>query len=407
MFKRLFLVIVIGALMLMVLPANVVAQEGDEPVRTGLRPDAPPYAVRGPYSVGTMEFVIEDDERSLPVTVWYPAVSDTFEEHYTYMLEMPPLPFMGYAILDAVPDSENGPYPLVLFSHGAQSSRYSSLYLTEHLASYGFVVIAPNHTGDTMANGEDEDVFIRSHATRPVDIVRVIDFADVATNGDGTMAGMIDVEHVAVMGHSSGAWTALLAAGAQRDYRALETWCADNPDDFWSCGNLLGQEEVLTELYGLDAVPEGLWPAVGDTRVDAIVPMAPGNAVAFGPEGLAVIDVPALIMIGTLDMFLPYNSFGPPTHEAIGGEPKAFVTFESGNHMLFGNSCSANPWMVEWGAFAFCSDSVWDINRAHDLIDHFVTAFLLAELYGDEEAAAALAPDAVDFPGITYETTGY
>lgn len=47
------------------------------------------------------------------------------------------------------------------------------------------------------------------------------------------------------------------------------------------------------------------------------------------------------------------------------------------------------------------------MDRAHDLINHFATAFLLAELYGDEDAATALAPEAVVFPGITYEATGY
>ena len=85
MYKRLFLVIVIGTLILTALPANIVGQEGDAAVRTGLRPDAPPYAVRGPYWVGTMEFLIEDDERPLNVTVWYPALNpDGVEEAATY-----------------------------------------------------------------------------------------------------------------------------------------------------------------------------------------------------------------------------------------------------------------------------------------------------------------------------------
>jgi hypothetical protein len=47
------------------------------------------------------------------------------------------------------------------------------------------------------------------------------------------------------------------------------------------------------------------------------------------------------------------------------------------------------------------------MDRAHDLLDHFVTAFLLGELYGDAEVAAALSPEAVNLPGIIYETTGY
>ena len=51
------------------------------------------------------------------------------------------------------------------------------------------------------------------------------------------------------------------------------------------------------------------------------------------------------------------------------------------------------------------TDPVWDMNRAHDLINHFATAFLLDTLKGDKEAHAALLPDAVSFPGIEYATT--
>ena len=54
-----------------------------------------------------------------------------------------------------------------------------------------------------------------------------------------------------------------------------------------------------------------------------------------------------------------------------------------------------------------CADPVWDMDRAHDLINHFVTAFFLAELKGDTAAAAALAPENVAFPGIEYETNSY
>ena len=42
-----------------------------------------------------------------------------------------------------------------------------------------------------------------------------------------------------------------------------------------------------------------------------------------------------------------------------------------------------------------------------DLINHFATAFLMAELKADEEAAATLVPDAVDLPGIEFESEGY
>jgi len=61
---------------------------------------------------------------------------------------------------------------------------------------------------------------------------------------------------------------------------------------------------------------------------------------------------------------------------------------------------------VQYG-YNLCADAVWDMDRAHDLANHFVTAFLFDILNGDEAAHAALAPDAVAFPGITYQAEGF
>lgn len=46
------------------------------------------------------------------------------------------------------------------------------------------------------------------------------------------------------------------------------------------------------------------------------------------------------------------------------------------------------------------------MQRAHDLINHFTTMFLVAVLYSDAEATAALSPEEVGFPGITYQAEG-
>ena len=44
-----------------------------------------------------------------------------------------------------VPVSTDGPFPVVLFSHGASSFRLQSTALTTHLASWGFVVVSPDY----------------------------------------------------------------------------------------------------------------------------------------------------------------------------------------------------------------------------------------------------------------------
>ncbi len=53
-------------------------------------------------------------------------------------------PYVTDAVRD-IPASTDGPFPLVLFSHGFAGFRLTSTALTTHLASWGFVVIAPDY----------------------------------------------------------------------------------------------------------------------------------------------------------------------------------------------------------------------------------------------------------------------
>lgn len=409
--KRVFFSVVIAALIVMTLPIGVSAQESEGPAQVGLRPDAPLYALHGPYWAGTMELVIEDEERPLQVTIWYPALNpDSLEEHYTYEMNYAPgfFPFSidGHALPEAEGDSANAPYPLVVFSHMLQGWRTMSVYLTEHLASYGFVVISVDHTGETIANFEKP--FWQHYHYRPLDITRVIAFADELTASEGPLSDLINTEQVAVTGHSSGGWTSLAAAGAQMDFGALQTYCDEHAAEMLveDCSQLLRNADALAMLFGLDSAPEGLWPAIYDERVAAIVPLSPDTN-HFGARGFAAIKVPTMILVGSLDRFIPpeYNVF--PRYHDLGSLDKSLVVFDGADHMMFANSCDTSPWLIDIGAFMACSDPVWDMDRAHDLINHFVTAFLLAELYGDEDAVVALAPDAVQFSGIQYETTGF
>ena len=98
-----------------------------------------------------------------------------------------------------------------------------------------------------------------------------------------------------------------------------------------------------------------------------------------------------------------------PAYDAVSSAQKAQVVFLEAGHNMFDNECKAFPYMIEidptllWA----CSDPVWDLSRAHDLINHFTTAFLLDVLKGDKDAHAALTPDAISFPGIAYEAQGF
>ena len=75
--------------------------------------------------------------------------------------------------------------------------------------------------------------------------------------------------------------------------------------------------------------------------------------------------------------------------------------------MIFTNPCASVRWYAKPLAGEFCADTVWDRPQAHDLISHFATAFLLAELKQDGAAAAVLAPESAVFPEIRFEAEGY
>jgi predicted dienelactone hydrolase len=407
---------VLFALLLIVLLVNAsltIQAQGKGPEQVGLRPDAPEYAKHGPYWVGARDFIIDkDSKKPIAITVWYPALNPEGAQEAieylanVYFMELPagvkPI-VKGHALRDADPDSAKAPYPLVIYSHGFQGFRELSTFLCEHLASNGFVVIAPDHKGDV------NEIFYASIIKRLVEVKRVITYADMLTAKSGTLAGVIDTEKIAVIGHSAGGITSYGAAGAPINWTTIEAYCAQAPEDPACSGDPKTLKKAMLDAAGLEAEPQGLWPPIWDSRVDAIIPMT-GSFEEYGQEGLAKVTVPALIMYGSLDwLFLAtpdvVNTWLHPIYDKIASSQKGNVIFTGGNHLIFFDSCEALPFLLNLDLFSYCSDSVWDMDRAHDLINHFTTAFLLDVLKGDKEAHKALLPDAVKFAGIEYKTT--
>ena len=411
--KRLVLAVVM-LLALSALPVNVMAQEGVPALNSGFRPDAPPYGARGPHVVGTQDLVI-DGETPLVVTVWYPTLNDEGAEEaimYPYetnpdMLQGMAPTVAGRAISNAPYDLSAGPYPLVILSHGYSLGRTAYAWLAEHLASHGFVVIAPQHYEQVDETLGD---FWRGAITRPQEVLTVLDYVDEQVTSGGTLEALIDTDLVAVIGHSYGGYTSLAMAGARFDIEGMEALCETAHDagdpNAWLCDLIVLHVADMAELAGLDSIPDDLWPGWGDPRVDAIVSMA-GDAYFFGQTGLAEITVPVMALGGTGDTGTPYMWGTHPTYEYVSSPTKARVAFANAEHMIFGATCEALPWFAEIGFYAYCSDPVWDVNRTHDLVNHFAMAFLLAELTQDTDAAAALAPEVVEFPGVTYEAQGF
>lgn len=407
------------------------------------RPDAPPYGIRGEYTVGVRQYTIPDSagERPLNAWVWYPATGaegtpadggevneDGIVRYIQFNGIFETSGYAGWNLPVLVEDGEgedDGAYPLVVFSHGSGSSPLLSLFLVEHLASHGFVVIATEHPGNTMVDrlrpGEQYDQSVNdNYIFRPQDIPRAIDFAlDTLNATDGDLSGAIDPERIAVSGHSFGGYTAFAAAGAPLNFDALAAWCEDegqqrlgdlrseagltdsNRDVLLAGGvcYLLEDAERMADLNGLDDVPEGAWASFGDPRISALIGFAPWNAPIFGEESLAQITMPALIMVGGNDNTTQPERDARNFYAWVSSENKLLVEFALGDHSLFVDECA--PLLISFGAFEACSDPVWDMRRAHDLTNHITTAFLRSVFYDDADATTALAE--IDFVGITVE----
>ncbi|MCA9925623.1 MAG: hypothetical protein KC421_24800 [Anaerolineales bacterium] len=404
-----FLLLALAALFVSIRP-----QKSGAANRTD-RPGMPFYGVRGPYRVGVSDLMIEG-ERPLPLIIWYPATLDDGEEEvisYPYKIKMG-APFgqvtiattAGLAADNAPYDLSGGPYPLVVLSPGFAIGSTSYAWLAEHLASYGFVVISPEH--DETLDPQNE--LWSAAITRPQDILAVFAYVDEQVKAGGVLDGLVDGEETAVIGHSYGGYTALAAAGAQIDTDSFTSHCQDAQEAgesaAWLCEMLLPRIAEMAGLAGLDAVPAGLWPKWADYRVDAIVPMA-GDALFFGQVGLAEITVPVLTIGGTADKDSPYMWGTHPTYEYVSSPRKARVALSDAEHMIFTSTCESIPLYAKLLVGEFCADSAWDRNEARDLVNHFTTAFLLAELKHDSDAAAVLASDMAEFPGVIYAAQGY
>ncbi|MBK7918022.1 MAG: hypothetical protein IPJ94_17540 [Chloroflexi bacterium] len=94
----------------------------------------------------------------------------------------------SYAVPDAATDLANGPYPLVILSPGFAISASGYGWLADHLASHGFVVLAPEH--DEQMNPEAG--LWQGAVKRPQEIQAVLPMWILQVQPGGTLAGLVD-----------------------------------------------------------------------------------------------------------------------------------------------------------------------------------------------------------------------
>lgn len=204
----------------------------------------------GPYRVGILdrELVDQGRGRRLMVSVWYPAASGGAPApltHYPDQLEiglakltgLPALLFqhLRYVHLSASEEvavqASSTPFPVLVFSHGMVGLRLQNSSTFQELASWGYVVVAIDHTdaaavtvfpdGETryynlerfgIPSGVEPDGALVAERVFPVWVADqrfVYDTLETWEQNDTLLAGKLDLSHIGSFGHSFGGATAL------------------------------------------------------------------------------------------------------------------------------------------------------------------------------------------------------
>lgn len=270
-----------------------------------------------PAGVTTIRAFYAAENKDLTIEVWYPATDTAGMSPHAYLPG-----FSGKAVENVPPDTSSAPYPLIVFSHGYGGMRDQSVFLTEALASAGYVVAAPDHP-DAMALLQSEGLTITEpdlYMQRPKEISFVIDTMSDRTTGDALLKGMVGTRRIGMTGHSLGGYTTLMVSGAQLDVPGLKAACSLTP-------SVMGCALTDTFDSGVGVI------ALRDPRVTASVSLAPLSSV-FTEEGARRLTIPHMVMGGSNDILTPFASEQKAVFVHL-NHPKYLLEISQAGHMTF------------------------------------------------------------------------
>ncbi len=207
--------------------------------------------------VGSLNLGITDKEKNLsfPSLIFYPTETPSTSVAFG--------PYSMDLALNAPIQGER--LPLLVISHGAGSTPLVYRTLATYLAKNGFVVALPEHPGNNRSDNSLNGT-VTNLEYRPRHLKLTID----AVLGDPRFVQHVEPYHVAVIGHSLGAYSALALAGAQP----------------WS-----GLEQKIS--------------VEADSRVQALVLMAPASSFFVPNDSLQNVHASILMFSGEADRITP------------------------------------------------------------------------------------------------------
>ncbi|MEC9441166.1 MAG: hypothetical protein VYE40_08705 [Myxococcota bacterium] len=342
---------------------------------------------KGPYNVGytvtEMTYKIRPtmEDRTLKVVFWYPTKIKLMKRaaYFNGLLRRTNLTFDNPEVTD-----EPATFPVLVFSHGNGSIAEQSYFQSEHFASHGWVVVAPYHKNNTI---EDNPSAINygSAVERPQDITALIDWLEELPE-DEKLHGRLELDKLAMSGHSFGAFTTMAMVGAQFAVDDLLAECEQ--------GEIDGNYDETCEIFSEDSI-ELFRDGFYDARIKAAVPHTPGIHYVFRDEGMAAVTTPTLLMTAGRDRALPNADNGTPMFAAMQGEHARF-DIPNGGHFTYSNMCGLLGG-IEQAANDGCNETFIEEEIALPIINHYTMAWIHYHVLGHTEHEALLSGEVTPY----------
>lgn len=285
-----------------------------------------------PFSVGFRVVSLPGGPRT---AVWYPSLDR--EKPYTYA------PNLIGAVATGGRVSECGRFPLVIFSHGMGGCGIQSVFLTEELARFGYIVVAPDHS----------DALLCSIDSQP------------------RRSGVPGVDFL----HPE-KWTDRTAYDRREDIEQVLNWMLSGVE--WKRYINAGSVGIVGHSTGgyAAAAMLGAWPSWTDTRIKAAVLLSPYVQPFMVKNTLGNIRAPVMYQGAQLDVFMtPFLKGQNGAYDMTGG-PTYYAELFGGSHFEWTNLlCAGQP------DIARCLQT----NTNARLIDAYTIGFFERYLKSDDD----------------------
>lgn len=341
------------------------SSEAEKNTETAERPFVSPDQL-GPYAVSSREEeVMSRHGFELPTQIWYPTADTSDDLHVYGDIKESPM-----AIDDAEPDC-SFIRPVVAFSHGNTGMRYQSYFFAEYLASHGYIVIAPDHVGNTVFDNDESrkpELILR----RPEDISDSIDWLFDSED----FKDCIDPDAgYAMSGHSFGGYTTIAISGATLDTEATAEFCANPTGGTWLCDHVA----EIAEVYGSGEHDRF------DDRIWAGIPMTPA-ALETLIGGIETVSVPMMVLGGSKDTLTPMGTVVTPIFEHLQSSSRIQGEILGAGHYSFSNACDLAS------TFPDCGEDFLSPAETQQLVNVSAVAYL-GWLQGEDRMLDYLMPE--------------